>query len=161
MTDPATLRVLQAEIRSDLDALDRLDEQLGPVLARVQSAEPAQADLVHAGYLLHNVYNAIESILRRIATAFENALSAERWHEDLLHRMTLEIPEVRPAVIAEPLRARLDALRRFRHFFRHSYAVSLHAQEIAALYGQYQATAPDFRQAIARFLLAVDAMLRS
>jgi hypothetical protein len=159
MTDPATLRVLQAEIRSGLNALDRLDDEIGPLGHRVQIPGAPQGDVVQAAFLLHNAYNACESILRRIATAFENALTPGRWHEELLRRMTLEIPDVRPAVMDEALRERLDALRRFRHFFRHSYAVQLRGEEVAARLRDYQAAGPAFRQAIARFLQAVDAML--
>lgn len=159
ITAPAMLRVLKAEIEADLSTLDDLEGELSPLLEQVGSAGVTQQELVHAGYLLHNVYNACESILRRIATAFENAVNPERWNKDLPRRMTLDIPDIRPAVIGDDVRSRLDELRRFRHFFRHNYAARLRAAGIAGVVDQYRTALPAFREAIGRFLDVVDAMI--
>jgi len=64
-----------------------------------------------------------------------------------------------PAMLRKELRARLDGVRKFRHFFRHNYAVTLRADAIASVGQQYQLVAPAFRQAVERFLAAVDAMM--
>jgi len=159
MTDPTMLRILKIEIEADLIALDEIERDLPPLLNRAQSGDATRQELVHAGYLLHNAYNACESILRRIAVTFENALSPDRWDQGLLRRMTLEIPNIRPAAIGEDVRASLDELRKFRHFFRHNYAAPLRASGIAEVGVAYRAALPAFRDAIRRFLAAVDAML--
>ncbi|MGB9887889.1 MAG: hypothetical protein ACPLRW_12990, partial [Moorellales bacterium] len=44
-----------------------------------------------------------------------------RWHKQLLNRMTLEVPEVRPPVISKDLARTLDEYLRFRHVFRNVY----------------------------------------
>jgi hypothetical protein len=159
MTDPAMLRILKVEIEADLVALDDIGRDLTPLLDRARSGGGTQQELVHAGYLLHNAYNACESILRRIAGTFENALTPDRWHEELLRRMTLEIPGIRPAAIGEDVRASLDELRRFRHFFRHNYAAALRASGIVCVGDAYRVAVPAFREAMRRFLAAVDAIL--
>jgi len=159
MSDAASLRLLKTEILNDLEAAADIRHRLDPVLARIPMPDATQGEVVHAAYLLHNVYNAWESILRRVATAFENELKPDQWHEALLRRMTLTIPGVRPAVIDERLRAQLDELRKFRHFFRHSYAVKLEAGRIEALGDRWRAIDPAFRQAVGRFLEILDDMI--
>ena len=53
------------------------------------------------------------------------------WHRDLLDRMTLEIPEIRPALLTDPsLAERIDELRRFRHLFRNLYKTRLSAPKL-------------------------------
>jgi len=160
MTDPARLEILKAEIEADLAAIEALEQQFGPRTPRLRAPDVRQEELVFAAYLLHNLYSACESLLRRIAVAFENALSPDAWHEQLLRRMTLHVPAVRPAVINTGLQKQLDALRRFRHFFRHSYAAKLEAAPIALLAELSRDALPAFRQAIAQFLQVVDEMLR-
>ena len=43
------------------------------------------------------------------------------WHRRLLEQMSLDIPHVRPALLASDLRMHLDALSRFRHRVRHAH----------------------------------------
>jgi hypothetical protein len=50
--------------------------------------------------ILESAYTAIETLFVRISQAFGNHLIADRWHADLLDKMVLEIPGVRPRVIA-------------------------------------------------------------
>lgn len=72
-----------------------------------------------AGYYLHVIYGLFEGMLRRITLVFGNHVQDEsRWHAQLLRRMTLNVPEVRPAPISDELYRFLDELRRFRHLFR-------------------------------------------
>ena len=52
---------------------------------------------------------------------FENRLSAEKWHQDLLDKMVLEVPGVRPAVVSRQTYEILRELIRFRHFRRYYY----------------------------------------
>ena len=50
--------------------------------------------LIIAG-LLENYYTCLETIFLRISQHFENRLGSDRWHRDLLQKMTLEIKGVR------------------------------------------------------------------
>lgn len=114
---------LEQSIRSDLRAIEKIFEALGaPVLEESMSLEA----LIVLGYHLHNLYNAFENIFRNIATVFENHLDQRAgWHDQLLRRMCLEMPTIRPAVIDDSLYEKLDELRRFRHLFRTAYGVEL------------------------------------
>jgi len=159
MNDRAGLELLKAEVQNDLEAIRALEQEVERRAARLRAPDVRQEEIVFAAYLLHNLYSACEALLRRIAVAFENALSPDSWHEQLLRRMTLDIPAVRPAVIDAGLQKQLDALRKFRHFFRHSYAVKLDAEPIAVLADLSRQAAPALRQAVAQFLRAVDGMI--
>ena len=72
------------------------------------------------GYYLHSFYNGCETMFGSIGRFFENDLSPDSWHADLLKRMKLAVPGYRPAVIDEELYRLLNDFRGFRHIFRHS-----------------------------------------
>jgi len=87
---------------------------------------PSLQEKAAIGYLLHNLYSAFENIFKNIATTFGNMIGEpQTWHAALLRRMTLEIEGVRPRVIGPEDYDALDELRRFRHIFRHAYALEL------------------------------------
>lgn len=46
----------------------------------------------------------------RIAKHFENTLEDSSWHRELIERMKIEIPGLRPAVITSELEEPLDEL---------------------------------------------------
>ena len=57
----------------------------------------------------------------RISQFFENHLSQDRWHADLLEKMTLRIEGTRDAVISDTTAAALSELMKFRHFRRYYF----------------------------------------
>lgn len=77
--------------------------------------------LESVAYQIHNIYNAIEDLLRLVAAHFENQISDSA----LLQRMTQPVPGVRPALLTKDTFRLLNALRGFRHFFRHAYIVTV------------------------------------
>lgn len=119
--------LLKADIRDELDKIVRLSQYFKEIEPRL--SEPPERvpfyDRAAIGYYLHNFYNGCEAIFRSIARFFENDLSAESWHDDLLKRMKLTIPGYRPAVIDETLFRLLDDFRAFRHVYRRAYTLEL------------------------------------
>ena len=157
MANPDDLRVLREEVEADLVAVDALVKELAEARASL-AAEPKQKDLAYLAYLLHGIYTGWESAMRRIATTFENRLDPARWHAQLLQRMTLDLPGIRPSVIDRSLRLHLEKLRSFRHFFRHSYGVPLCWRELALVLEANDAAAPVIRDCFDRFLSAVESI---
>ena len=105
----------------ELASLERVARAAQADLARL-SDEPVQLELRGLASYVHEFYTGIESIFERIAIELGEGLpQGEYWHADLLNQMAAEQPARRPAVIDEPLRARLRDYLRFRHFFRHAY----------------------------------------
>ena len=83
-------------------------------------------------YQLHNFYNAVEDLLKLVATHFENNISdAARWHSALLQRMMQDIPGIRPPLISLETFTALNGLRGFRHFFRHAYEVPINYEQLS------------------------------
>jgi hypothetical protein len=68
--------------------------------------------------VLDNTYTAIETALLRISQGFDNTPSHDRWHADLLDKMLLDKPGVRPRVPSDESHRLLTELMRFRHFKR-------------------------------------------
>ena len=88
----------------------------------------------HLGYLLHNLYCALEDVFREVAKTFENQIEdPARYHRELLKRMQYEIPQIRPQLLTSQSYAILNELRGFRHVFRHAYDYELSADRLTQL----------------------------
>lgn len=75
--------------------------------------------IVIAEFLV-DYYTCLETLFLRISQFFENNLQTERWHADLLEKMTLRIEGLREPVISDETYDLLKEIMRFRHF-RHYY----------------------------------------
>jgi hypothetical protein len=80
---------------------------------------PNRAGRIVVAHILENAYTAIETALLRISQGFDNSLSPERWHTDLLDKMLLSKKGVRPRVLSDESHRLLTELMRFRHFTRY------------------------------------------
>lgn len=115
--EPRALAALAAVIRRDLQAVSSQTRLLQPL---APGASPGELAVV--GYALHNLYSALENSFEQISRTFENhVVMTGQWHRELMTKMFLEIPALRPAVLPELTRPLLNELRGFRHVFRHSY----------------------------------------
>lgn len=76
--------------------------------------------------LLHHFYSATEGAFERIVKYFDGGVpTGETWRRDLLGKVAMDVPGLRPAVISRDLQKQLDDYRRFRHLFRKVYELSL------------------------------------
>lgn len=71
--------------------------------------------------IITDFYTCAETLFLRISRFFENSLRQDRWHSDLLHKMTLEIGGVRKAVISDSTYSILLEFMKFRHFKRYYF----------------------------------------
>lgn len=76
---------------------------------------------VMAAGFLENYYTCLETIFLRISQFFENNLTDNRWHLELLEKMTLHLEGIRPVVVSEENYPRLRELLKFRHFRRYYF----------------------------------------
>lgn len=84
---------------------------------------------------------------------FENNVSdTTRWHSLLLLRMTQVVEGVRPAVISMESYALLNAVRAFRHFFRHAYGVPIDFAQLQSNLTKAQQLKPLLDKDFNRFL---------
>ncbi|MGA9350988.1 MAG: nucleotidyltransferase domain-containing protein [Anaerolineae bacterium] len=116
---------LQGLIEDELVALERVAREMEDSLAQC-AQPPTPIELRAMASMLHDFYNGVERMFERIAIGLGEGLPrGEYWHVDLLNQMAEEQAGERPAVIDEPLRARLKDYWGFRRFFQHAYGHTL------------------------------------
>jgi hypothetical protein len=79
--------------------------------------------IVIAEYLV-DYYTCLETLFFRISQFFENNLSKEKWHSDLLEKMSLQIEGVREPVVSDHTQGILSELMKFRHFRRYYFELN-------------------------------------
>jgi hypothetical protein len=153
--DAIKLSLLRAEIERQMDRITQVYDTLEQRIAELSSGG---APLVEsAAYQTHNYYSAVEDLLQIVAKAFENnVVDLARWHSELIDRMTLHIPGVRPPLLSTQTATLLHRLRGFRHFFRHAYDVPLDPSEVQQNWNVTQQLRPLVEQDVATFLQALE-----
>ena len=149
--DETTRVVLVAECRAQL-------RQIKGVFCRVESRarEQGQAGLESLGFQLHNLYCACEELFEIVAAAFENHVDSNGgYHIELLKRMRMDIPGVRPREISDEAFGRLETLRSFRHVFRHAYGASLDERKLAIVLEDARELMRVFPDELEAFLAAI------
>ncbi len=145
--ESAARAALAALIRKDIAVVERLTDALESL-----PADAGDSQTAGVGYRLHNIYSALENSFDQISRTFENhVVDPSRWHRELLLKMFLEIPGVRPAVLPEALRDSLNDLRSFRHLFRHGYDFRLDPVRLNRLVEQWGGAAPKVLKALLEF----------
>lgn len=151
----ARLRLLKSEIKSDLDGIAEAYARLNRFRGRLEQPDKA----IVAGYYLNVIYGLFESMLRRIAALFDGETTDHpSWHAQLLRRMTLDVPDVRPAVIGEALYHSLDEMRRFRHLFRNAYILDFDPDRLAIALKHASRAEMLYQQDVERFLEFLDTL---
>ena len=115
------LRTLRGELELDVERLGALEEKYRLVTEKLARIEPDEFDLVALAHAITNLYGIMENYFTRIAKHFENRIDPGTWHKDLILRMMIRVPGVRPAVLKTDQGKLIDQLRSFRHAFRHIY----------------------------------------
>ncbi|USR91430.1 hypothetical protein NEA10_01435 [Phormidium yuhuli AB48] len=128
MDDPKK-RLLIADLEAQFIIIRDIDKK---IKQRADSLNPEDEILLESiAYQIHNIYGASEELLQIVAKYFENNISdASQWHHLLLKRMTVEVPDIRPAFLDSQTYALLNSLRGFRHFFRHGYGTTIDYQQL-------------------------------
>jgi len=103
-------------------------------LQRVEQQTPAKEMVESAGYWMHNLYSAYEDLFKLVSGFWENNVAVDGdFHVNLLKRMILNIPDVRPPLLSAESYRYLNELRGFRHVFRHAYSYGLDDERVMFL----------------------------
>ncbi len=78
-----------------------------------------------------------KTLFFRISQTFENHLSKERWHSDLLRKMTIDVKGVRTKVIRDETGILLDEFLKFRHFRRYYFSMEYDWDKLQYLEKKY------------------------
>jgi len=119
---------LTAELNAQFRLIERVYQRLSD---RVSQGLETQAQLDSIAYQIHNLYCAVEDLLKLVANAFENRIGAgSEWHRTLLLRLSQPVQGVRPAFLSEDSFDVLNRLRGFRHFVRHGYGAEIEINQL-------------------------------
>ena len=154
MKSKSAVLLLGSELGSDYSYIQESTALLDRARQRLElSGWNDELDLMVLGACLHGLYNAVEAYFLRVAKFFENNIDDAAWHRDLLDRMRIDIPDIRPALIADgSLAERIDELRRFRHLFRNLYKTRRHHGKLRIVDDCARNLAPDFYASHAAFV---------
>jgi len=117
--------LLMSQIQKSESVLKRITDEYDTFLQtdfKVLGQKNTSA-IVIAEYLV-DYYTCLETLFFRISQFFENNLSKEKWHADLLDKMSLQIEEIREPVISDHTQALLSELLKFRHFRRYYFELN-------------------------------------
>lgn len=118
-------KALQTLVMDELAALSTIAQEMEDLL-KERAEPPTRTELRAIAGILHEFYNGTERIFERLVVSLGEGLpQGSTWHTDLLTQTATAREGVRPAIISEPLRARLKDYLDFRHFFRHAYGYTL------------------------------------
>ena len=116
------LEVLSGEITNTLNIIGMLyDKYKKFLIEELKSLGEKPITAAYLADILNSFYTYLETLFLRISNYFENQLENERWHQDLLDKMTIEIPDIRIAAISSESFGKLKELLRFRHFRRYYF----------------------------------------
>jgi len=146
------LELLISNLRDDLANIEKLKSEYDFFIMSIGDKGPDIYQKAVIGYYLHNFYNACENIFLNIAKTFENNIDPQEWHKCILKRMKLEIEDIRPAVISDPLHKALDDFRAFRHIFRHVYFYELDWEKEKIVADKFQYAVGQFNKEITQFI---------
>ena len=152
MTDKFHQKIYRvvSEIEEELGNIERLLSELN----EHQKDEPRNSFYLRAvGSIFHDFYCGVERIFERIAEELNGGIpEGENWHIQLLKDMTLQIEEVRPAVISKELVAELKGYLEFRHRFRNIYGFELEWGKMKGLKETMPGVAERFKREIQDFI---------
>ena len=148
----SAIEQLRAELKQDMDIIAVNHRKNREMTRRIEESQTDdEFQFAALGYTIHNLYNAFESYFLRIAKFFENNLVEHEWHRSLIHRMTLDINGVRPALFDMDLANRIDELMRFRHLFRNLYKTPLIPDRVLFANSYAATLREDFERCHTRF----------
>jgi hypothetical protein len=127
--DSNKLTLLTVNLNAQMTNIKAIHQKIVNRSTRLQSDD--EAILESIAYQIHNLYCATEDLLKIVAGYFENNISdSSQWHSLLLQRMSIEIPNIRPAFLTSKTYSILNSLRGFRHFFRHAYGAAIEYDQL-------------------------------
>lgn len=129
---------LATRIRKELADVEQVISRAEGAIRAAQRRPQDQDFYIDSAALnLHDFYAGLERVFQQIAATVDNDVpSGQEWHRDLLQQMSVEIPDLRPAVLSAETVHDLDEFLRFRHVVRNVYAFSFDPRQLERLVGQ-------------------------
>ena len=155
--DRLGITTLRAEVEDDVRVAA---DAAAAARERISQAGPSGAE--SCAFQLMRFFNIIEQMGMRIAKAFENHIDDERgWHGELIHRLSITVPGVRPVFYRQDILPALRDLRGFRHVITHAYDLELETERLAIVLRHAEKAASLMPATVIAFFDAVTAELEA
>ena len=129
-----SLLTLIAEQDGDAAGIERVLVHNREAWRRVAGGADSMVDLGALAFTIHTTYGVLENYFLRISKFFESNLSSDRWHRELVEKMTLDIPELRPPfLVSTKSKQQVLELMKFRNRVRNLYGEDLDPRQISAV----------------------------
>lgn len=160
---PEAYLALREDLEIALEHVRSQHEDLTRTIVRAEADfDPAdQMAWAAVGFMLHNLYSAIENYFLRIAKFFENQIEGSTWHRDLVNRMAHEVPSLRPALLDRSALVAFHELRSFRHTFRALYDRRLDPRRVRLAAENAAPAMAALEEGHDRFVAALDEIARA
>jgi len=121
-------------IRRELEQIESVVDRAQGIWGDVDPDRPADHRIDAVALNLHGFYAGLERIFKTIADRIDQTVpEGGSWHQELLEQMNAELNGVRPPVLSDEARKRLDRYRGFRHVVRNVYAFEFDPEQIDLL----------------------------
>jgi hypothetical protein len=152
MNETARVRTLLSEIEKSRTVLARIESFYDEYLDQTQDVSQATTEqAIVLSEILVNYYTCLETLFLRVSQFFENDLNPGKWHQDLLHKMSLHIEGIRDPVISDQTEALLSEFLRFRHFKRYYFEFEYDWDRIDFLRRKFDLLRPAIAGDLTRF----------
>ena len=152
MNEGAKVRILSSELEKSRAVLARIVDFYDRYLDKTQDVrERTTEQAIVLADVLVSYYTCLETMFLRISQFFENDLDSEKWHQDLLGKMSLSIEGIRDPVISDDTAALLSELLRFRHFKRYYFEFEYDWDRIDFLRKKFGRLRPAVESDLVRF----------
>ncbi|MFH1727372.1 MAG: hypothetical protein ABIA04_02995 [Pseudomonadota bacterium] len=150
--EETVLQTLKGEIDFLMKQLNELDKKLGVNVKQIDKHE----HLVTAAYHLSSIYSCLEDIFSKIAKVFENRIeNPASWHKELLERMRIEVPKIRPSVLSIDIFSIVNEFRAFRHVFKSSYVFNLDKSRVRDMALKWEGNKDNILKEISAFIINI------
>lgn len=150
------LLIVRDEVEEELAGVAELRRNWQEI--KEQSLPPALEKRLAAS-VLSDFYMAAERVFKLIAKEIDRDLpQGEDWHKQLLRQMSVELAEIRPAVIDKQLYRALEEYLKFRHLVRHIYGFQLDYERFVHLIDGFTEMAGDLERQVLGFLDIMQAL---
>lgn len=153
MKENEQVKNLIKEIRKTQKILSKLDSFYNefqknelPLLGK------KKASAIIISEIMVNFYTCVETLFLRISQFFENTLQKDKWHTDLLHKMTLGVLDTRMPVISDETYSILLEFMKFRHFKRYYFEFNYDWDRIEFLQKKYNQVKPLLEKDLRQFI---------
>lgn len=147
--------LLAARIRQELTAIEQVVARAERALnLALKNSDEQDLYLDAVALNLHDFYSGLERLFTLIGAEIDGVKpEGSAWHRDLLSQLTLELKNIRPAVLSAQTAKALDEYLRFRHVVRNIYTFELDPHRVERLVKNLRLT---FTQAQTELLAFAD-----